>query len=477
MKEEWLAFEWPGYHIYQAIAPMKAWMFDFAKFGCPISKMAVSYSKGTTVFYILKNEYESFGEKFFIKIKNNPNPMFRVLDEIDKASEGIFRLGRKIAYLDFNKLSDRKIINIHSQLFKLDDILWRKGQIQNLLEFHNNYLTEHIKEILLNKFGKNNVNDYFEVLTMPDYKSMSKRQDEDFFKILKKYKEGIKDKSQLLKAHWKNYSWMTYGWAGPSLDLKYFEGNFDMALKSKLIQKSKADETREKIAKNKRKIIFYKLDEKEKRLVILLRSLVDMKAKRVDAHSLTYFIADKINFEIVRRKYLSVNQIRTVPPFDIEKVFKNEIGAKEMNSDYKLVVYWFEKKKIKKMNGLQAKLKVAQIISNIPKPKKTNLIKGEMAFAGKVRGKVKLILEQKDFSKFKKGDILVTRITDPSYIPIMKMAKAIITDIGGITCHAAIVSRELKKTCVIGTKIATQVLKDGDLVEVDANKGIIKKLK
>jgi pyruvate,water dikinase len=65
-------------------------------------------------------------------------------------------------------------------------------------------------------------------------------------------------------------------------------------------------------------------------------------------------------------------------------------------------------------------------------------------------------------------------MTRPEYISAMKKAAAIVTDEGGITCHAAIVSRELKKPCIIGTKIATKVLKDGDLVEVDADKGIVK---
>ncbi|NCF75260.1 MAG: hypothetical protein GWO87_02115 [Xanthomonadaceae bacterium] len=68
-------------------------------------------------------------------------------------------------------------------------------------------------------------------------------------------------------------------------------------------------------------------------------------------------------------------------------------------------------------------------------------------------------------------------MTSPDYIAGIKKASVIITDEGGLTCHAAIVSRELNKTCVIGTKIATKVLKDGDLIEVDANKGVVKILK
>ena len=77
-------------------------------------------------------------------------------------------------------------------------------------------------------------------------------------------------------------------------------------------------------------------------------------------------------------------------------------------------------------------------------------------------------------ASFQDGSVLVTGMTRPEFVPLMKRASAIITDEGGITCHAAIVSRELKKPCIIGTKIATQVLKDGDLVEVDADNGVVR---
>ncbi|MEY3197555.1 MAG: hypothetical protein RL023_25 [Candidatus Parcubacteria bacterium] len=71
------------------------------------------------------------------------------------------------------------------------------------------------------------------------------------------------------------------------------------------------------------------------------------------------------------------------------------------------------------------------------------------------------------------GDILVSTMTTPDFLPAMKKAAAIITDEGGITCHAAIVARELQKPCIIATKFATQILQDGDIVEVDAHKGSI----
>ncbi|MFH1284686.1 MAG: PEP-utilizing enzyme, partial [Candidatus Peregrinibacteria bacterium] len=86
-------------------------------------------------------------------------------------------------------------------------------------------------------------------------------------------------------------------------------------------------------------------------------------------------------------------------------------------------------------------------------------------------------LAQKDFRKIDKGEILVVSNTNPYVVSFVKKAAAIVSDEGGMLCHAAIVSREFKIPCIIGTKIATKVLHDGDLVEVDANKGVVRILK
>jgi pyruvate, water dikinase len=78
---------------------------------------------------------------------------------------------------------------------------------------------------------------------------------------------------------------------------------------------------------------------------------------------------------------------------------------------------------------------------------------------------------------FKQSDILVAVSTRPDYIPIMNKASAFVTNTGGILSHAAITSREMKKQCVIGTTVATKIFKDGDKVEVDADKGVVRKVK
>jgi pyruvate,water dikinase len=101
------------------------------------------------------------------------------------------------------------------------------------------------------------------------------------------------------------------------------------------------------------------------------------------------------------------------------------------------------------------------------------LVKGNGVSPGKASGTVKVILNAKNISNFQKGEILVTEMTTPDWVPAMKIAAAVITNLGGKTCHAAIVSRELGVPCIVGTENATKVLKDGDVVTVDGQRGIV----
>lgn len=99
------------------------------------------------------------------------------------------------------------------------------------------------------------------------------------------------------------------------------------------------------------------------------------------------------------------------------------------------------------------------------------ILKGIAASQGQAEGVVKIVWTIKDNAKFNEGDVLVTKMTEPSMVPVMIKAAAIITDIGGLTSHAAIVSREMGTPCVVATKDATTVLKDGQKVRVDGTKG------
>ncbi|MGC9516461.1 MAG: phosphoenolpyruvate synthase [Methanomicrobiales archaeon] len=106
---------------------------------------------------------------------------------------------------------------------------------------------------------------------------------------------------------------------------------------------------------------------------------------------------------------------------------------------------------------------------------RTIITKGLGASPGMGSGAVKIVNEIGELDKVEMGDILVTVMTTPDMVPAMKRASGIITDEGGVTCHAAIVSRELGIPCVVGTKDATEILDENQLVTIDGNKGIVYK--
>jgi|SRR3989344_7268329 len=103
------------------------------------------------------------------------------------------------------------------------------------------------------------------------------------------------------------------------------------------------------------------------------------------------------------------------------------------------------------------------------------MLVGQVASPGKVTGKVRIIkIDEIEKARIANDEILVCEMTTPDFVPLMKEALGIITDFGGILSHAAIISRELKKPCIVGTKTATKILKNGDFIELDGELGIIR---
>lgn len=103
--------------------------------------------------------------------------------------------------------------------------------------------------------------------------------------------------------------------------------------------------------------------------------------------------------------------------------------------------------------------------------------KGVCASPGKAKGKARILHSPTENSKVGEGDILITHATTVDYLPAMKKASAIVTEIGGLTCHAAVVSREFGIPCVVALKNAMTKFKDGEMIEVSADVGEVKAVK
>ena len=148
--------------------------------------------------------------------------------------------------------------------------------------------------------------------------------------------------------------------------------------------------------------------------------------------------------------------------------------ASELENRYDASVLYFEEDREYLLLGNDVAA-VEKVVAEQAGASKDEVM-GISAYPGKVTGKARIVLDPFQVGVFDDGDILITGMTRPEFMPLIKKSEGIVTDVGGILCHAAITAREMKIPCVVGTAVVTKIFHDGDLVEVDADHGIVRKL-
>ncbi|MFA4818872.1 MAG: PEP-utilizing enzyme [Patescibacteria group bacterium] len=200
--------------------------------------------------------------------------------------------------------------------------------------------------------------------------------------------------------------------------------------------------------------------------------------RRVEAFFLADYGASFMYHEIAKRSKFNPNWIMEVSIPEMYGALKGEPlpSKEEMKkrfTNYAMIVKNAKTTMIvdpKKIKQLERKYYV-----NV---KSADQVVGRMAcIGGIIKGRAKVCLDKSEIGKVKRGDILVAQFTTPDFVPAMEKAAAIVADQGGLSSHAAIVSRELGVPCVIATDNGTRVIKDNDLLEVDARNGIVKIIK
>lgn len=183
--------------------------------------------------------------------------------------------------------------------------------------------------------------------------------------------------------------------------------------------------------------------------------------------------------EGLRRRGLDLGLRNQLFPDEVRGLFLGDLDVNHLERRVRETVLGsLVSNKIEILEGEAADRAYASLKAYLPSVTDALTCKGMVACRGYMQGKVRCIPSADSLAAklFQKGEVLVTGMTRPEFLPLMKKAGAIVTDEGGISCHAAIVSRELNIPCIIGTKVATKMFKDGDLVEVDAEKGIVRKV-
>ncbi len=158
-----------------------------------------------------------------------------------------------------------------------------------------------------------------------------------------------------------------------------------------------------------------------------------------------------------------------------------KISEQEIEKRKKIYVVWLREGRIEFYSGEEAAKLAGEQVGWGEKITGVSA-EGTVASQGIARGRARIVLLRdlnlliRDLNAFQKGEIMITSMTQPTMVTIAKKAAAIVADEGGVTSHAAVIAREFNIPCIVGAKIATKIFKTGDLVEVDAFKGTVRKV-
>lgn len=438
------------------------------------------FDHGKTVWINDNLELKKVGlkylKKYFLNLENYKTH-WQKWEEWTKEHE---KTAQELEQVKLQNISDKEFYNLLRHFYDFNIRFWLIVHVPEIANWGGEYLlTNKLKSLFKEKFEE-----YLEILSAPIKFSFFQQEELDLLSL-----DSIKDKKEFqkkLKQHAKEYHWLLNSYGGNRiLKVDYFADKLKELLKEKSA-KQKIKEIKDNVKKNKtRKDRLIKKLRLSKNLVLIAEQLSQsiwwQDLRKGYIWQMNYFW-DKFLQEIAKRTDWKFNELQWCYGFEILSVVKNKnkINKKEINKRKKYYAFYAEKGKFKDFTQVQ---QVKKLISTYLKVATGNTkeLKGLVVSRGKtaiMRGQVKIINNPfKESRKMVKGDILVAGMTSPEFIIVMRKAKAIITDHGGMTSHAAIVSRELGVPCIIGTKIATKILHDGQIVEVDANKGIIRIIK
>jgi len=467
---------------------------------------AALYFENNHMLYTFQLKYwQKAKETFQKRIAKRPDELSRVIELSHEWANILNTFTEKSLKTDLKTLSGAKLCKLYARFYDLQSREYGVGVILPLIDNSGiSFLEKFLQDYLAKHPKAKDKQKLFKLFTAPTKNSFALDQEEALLRlyeniygdkklreIFKKNEAGrvfqiLEDKyprlARALNNHAKKFGWVYYVYQGPAFGPEEFIEFIKDFISKKLDPAQELTKRREELKQTKEEqekwLKILKPSEADEKLIRLTGEFVWAKPRRKDYQSKSYFHMEKFYKEFARRFDLILPQARAATLAQIKRaLLKSQVDRVALNQQARENVVYSEKGKIKILADLAARnFRKIYIAEEAAEKYKTGELRGSMAFMGRAKGHVKIVNAPEDMPKMKKGDILVSVATTPSIVMAMKKAAAIVTEEGGLTCHASIVSRELKIPCVVGTKVATKIFKDGDLVEVDANRGIIKKI-
>ena len=323
------------------------------------------------------------------------------------------------------------------------------------------------------------------ILTVPAYRSAAMECRHELVRLFLEKKPS----REIIDYCHKKYIWLSLGW-----------GKFDPATRRNITNDLRGvqKEARAKLVKEELSLRNYVKQIKAERSGVVKKYRIPLQAvkpylellddcaalhdQRKEIQMRTLYISNRIQKKVAAMYGFNAAQTEalswmTEPEF-LRVIRTGVFPKKSLKNRMRAVCFDIEKGTMKRREGARAVKRIEKMLSEAREKSNLMEVTGTRACLGVARGRVFVAASAREaIHGIRKGDVLITTMTTPDFIPAMKKAVAIVTDQGGITSHAALISREMGIPCIIGTKSATQLFKTGDMVEVDADRGIVRPVK
>lgn len=464
--------------------------FYFKHFKKRIQSNLVIPEKGNHAIYYNEKEWIPFAEKVFQVSCRNLQSFHRFMGQVKTKQKLYVEVAKKLSQGNLEKKSWPQLRRLYLQFDKLHlDFFVSPIWVPFIIE---PFIAQAAKKELIRLLKKHKLedkfNDYFDVIFSPEEKNAVVKEHQGLLGLAITAKEKNISQSrlnQLFDLHIKKYEWLPcYDINDSPWTREYFSKELKGLLKQKKDKLSaEYKQTNRDFQRRKRKfkkvLTEVKPSPRQKALFIMAHEISFIKDERDDRRRQGSFNIQPLYRELGRRALLNIKEITQLTREEMigfvssGRLPVSKAIVRSRTRGYVLLRKFDQP--IVVFHGREMKKIIKKELGS-RKTGKDQQVKGITGSSGKAAGLVQVVYTRHDLRKVKPGDIMVSVTTHPDFVQAMRKCKAIITDEGGITCHAAIVSRELSIPCVVGTKIATHVLRDGDEIEVDAVRGLVKKI-
>jgi phosphohistidine swiveling domain-containing protein len=443
--------------------------------GYSYEKVLMVFREGMCNFFLDKEDKERVSRLALEKAKQDPEIIKRLTKEVEYLGKELISFVSQVFSCELEKLSNQELFNFYKKY--CHDYKQIYARYFTILSMENPLL-QYLKEYLISKhLDEELVSHYLSVLTTSTKAMFPKEEEKELLKIalLNLPEEEL---NKRIKEHRDKYFWLPADYEDPVWTEKDFRERLEQMIKEGKI-KERLEEI-ENFYKNKKEEVkkvqeLLKIDDFHAKLFELIRDGIYLKELRKKIVSESLYYVDGLQVEIGRRTNNSLKQMRQFLVDEIEEMLLSGMYHHYFaRLRIELSACLIENGKTKIYCGEEAKELRDEVVQ---KPSTVNELRGLGVSPGKVQGKVKIVYDPSDIGKVEPGDIMVTVQAVPSFTPAIKIAGALVADGGtGITSHPATLAREAGIPCVTGVKIATEVLRDNEPIEVDGDKGIVRRI-